>query len=107
MWEGVTPVGRGYEPIVGESKMPLKALVFNAGPGTVLLKAWDQRTPSVGERPDASMELRPGATRAIVGALVRVALKPSSDGDQPSPQSSYAAVGWRVEPGPFGFMVAP
>ncbi len=96
MWEGVTPVAQGYDPIVGESPEPLKFVVFNAGPGTVLLRSWDHRAPGLEAPPDASMELRPGATRVVLGNLVRISLK----NDAPHPtalgQPNFAAVGWRT-----------
>jgi hypothetical protein len=99
MWEGVTPVAAGYDPIVSESPGPAKVVVFNAGPGTVQLRAWDVRHPQHGSDADSDMELRPGATRAVWGALVRVALKDADDipvgGDEPA--AKFAAVGWRAD----------
>jgi hypothetical protein len=98
MWEGVTPVAAGYDPIVSESPGPAKVVVFNAGPGVVQLRAWDVRHPKSGADADSDMELRPGATRTVWGSLVRVALK---DSDEPAAvaqsPSKFAAVGWRCE----------
>lgn len=98
MWEGVTPVAPGYDPIVSESPGPAKVVVFNAGPGVVQLKAWDVRRPQNGADADSDMELRPGATRAVWGALVRVSLK-ANDAPVAAEQGStnFAAVGWRCD----------
>jgi hypothetical protein len=103
MWDGITPVEPGYDPIVSESAFPLGVLVTNAGPSTITLKAWDRTQPGDHEAPDISMELRPGSTRFVVASLVRLH---STDAEpeaalggnyrQPSPR--FAAAGWRIGP---------
>lgn len=97
MWEGVTPVAIGYDPIVSESPIPVKVIVFNAGPGVVELKAWDIRKPDDGVDPDSKMEVRSGETRAVWGALVRVKLLEVNESSSVTGKtpSKFSAVGWR------------
>lgn len=97
MWDGITPVSAGYDPIIAESEDPFAAIVLNAGPDPVRLRAWDHAQPDQGQRP-REMELRAGATRAVIARLLRVQIV---DGDAPhrgSPlgQAKFAAVGWRL-----------
>jgi hypothetical protein len=89
MWEGVSPVLDGYDPIVCETPIAAKVTVLNAGPGTVRLRAWDVPRPDTGVKPDTEMEIRPGGTRVVVGCLVRLHHVKAAP-------STFAAVGWRV-----------
>lgn len=97
MWDGITPVSAGYDPIIGESETLFAAIVLNAGPDPVRLRAWDHAQPDQGQRP-REMELRAGATRAVVARLLRVQIV---DGDgphgrAPGGRTKFAAVGWRL-----------
>ena len=100
MWDGITPVSEGYDPIVAESDSPVEVLVTNAGPGTIVVKAWDEPRPDPGDAPK-SMELRPGATRFIVGKLVRLGASDSMREEGPpvvprTERKDFAAAGWQV-----------
>jgi hypothetical protein len=97
MWDGITPVLAGYDPIIGESEDPFAAIVLNTGPDPVRLRAWDQAQPDQGQRP-REMELRAGATRAVVARLLRVQIVDGDapHGGAPRGQAKFAAVGWRL-----------
>jgi hypothetical protein len=101
MWDGITPVCSGYDPIVAESDHPVEVIVTNAGPGSVILKTWDKPVPAENDTP-RSMELRAGSTRFVVGNLVRVgatqamsnaAKQRGVPGDE---REDFAAVGWQL-----------
>jgi hypothetical protein len=98
MWDAVAPVGQTYDPIISESPFPMQAIVMNAGPGIIKLRAWDIRTPNAADHPDSEIELRPGDTRAVAGSLIRVRLFQIDNNFQRSPD--FAAVGWRISRSP-------
>jgi hypothetical protein len=89
MWHAVTPVSSGYDPIVYEGAETARIVILNAGPGTVLARAWADMTSD--KVAPIELELRPGAQRVLSGLLVRVKLKDPKDGG-----SKFAAVSWRV-----------
>lgn len=89
MWEGIAPIENGYEPPICESPAAAKIVVYNAGPGSIIIKGWLVPRPEE-EIPDIKMELRPGHTRTLWASLVRVGLRGTSE-DQ------FAAVGWRSD----------
>lgn len=95
MWTGITPVGQNYDPIVCESHLPIGATILNAGPGTISVKAWQTPKPNRNSPPDIHMELRPGAIRFLVSALIRVGLTSDSNLDADD-TSRFAAVAWRI-----------
>jgi hypothetical protein len=102
MFDGITPVASGYDPIVAESPYPIGVVVTNAGPAAVRVNAWT--LPPTGEvEADVSMELRAGAQRFVVASLVRASLVRASRSGTETPllnqagaAAPFAAVGWRV-----------
>ena len=86
MWHAVTPVSSEYDPIMYEAPDPAQVVVLNAGPGTVLARAWPQVMSA--DSAAVQLELRPGDQRVLSGSLVRIKLKTGT--------AEFAAVGWRV-----------
>jgi hypothetical protein len=91
MWDAVSPVSSGYDPVVAESPEPVRATVMNAGPAVIRVRAWDERQPSSDAVPATAMDLHPGATTVVYGRLIRLQFAKQ----QPA-QATFAGVAWRV-----------
>lgn len=85
MWDAVTHVTDDYDPILYESPDGSNALVLNAGPGSILVRAWLE-IDTHGEEPHLKVELRPGDQRILGGRLIRARLM----------SGQCAAIGWRL-----------
>ncbi|MEK7996649.1 MAG: hypothetical protein AAB403_22835 [Planctomycetota bacterium] len=85
MWHAVAPVAADYDPILYESPVASNALVLNAGPGSIVVRAWVE-IDSYGREPQIAVELRPGDQRTLGGRLIRARLL---DG-------KYAAIAWHL-----------
>jgi hypothetical protein len=95
MWEGVTPVSDHYDPPLSESPVVVGAVVLNAGPNDVELRAWTTFPVATGASPNITLELRVGHTRSVCGCLVRVKMLDTESG-QPKSGPGFAAVAWRT-----------
>lgn len=85
MWHAFASVNDAYDPILYESAEPASVLVLNAGPGTVLARAWSQLNTNQ-PQPQVEIQMRPGDQRVLAGLLVRTHLS----------GGVVAAVGWRI-----------
>jgi len=85
MWHAVAPVSEACDPILDESADGSNALVLNAGPGSIVVRAWLE-VQSYGKEPQIAVELRPGDQRALGGRLIRAHLI----------AGKYAAIAWRL-----------
>lgn len=96
MWEGVTVVQPGYDPILSETPDTTTVILMNAGPGFITVRAWDDRHPE-STRPDIEMEMRPGDTRIVSGQLVRAhIIIDENSGCHSAPKQNFSCVGWRI-----------
>jgi hypothetical protein len=93
MWEGVTYVEPSRRPVIHEGSAA-HAVVTNAGPATVDLCVWDERTSDRERQPTFKMMMPAGNTRSVSGPMIAVTLSEKQPG--PSQYFSFAAVGWRM-----------
>jgi len=105
MWDGVASLGpwQGRDEVIYEGRRPVTAVILNAGPWPVRLRAWAEwiRTAKTGDQApqhDLEMKMAPGSTRAISGTLITVGIDspppPPSSPWYPTPPAS--AVAWRL-----------
>lgn len=91
MWQGITYVDPSHDPILYEGSSPSNVVVTNAGPGSVLVRGWDETQPGSKTKPHVEIQLRPGNHRIVSGRLVRAAVMSTA-----APIPCFAAIGWNV-----------
>jgi hypothetical protein len=96
MWDAVTAVDEHHDPIIYEGDGAETVLVINAGPDTVELRAWLQTAPPPDMAPIARLEVRPGNSKAVRGALIRARIFGKDQFGHGG--NRFAALGWRIKP---------
>lgn len=84
MWHAIASVGNDHDPILYESLELCDLLVFNSGPGTVIVRGWAE-VEAYSNEAKIKIELRAGDQRIVGGRLIRAHLL----------QGKYASVAWR------------
>ena len=105
MWDSVLPITKGHNPIIAEGALPIKCIVFNAGPANIEAQVWAEWGNHIAidgsqimkDEPDFRLELRPGNQRIISGSFFRAKLKPSDQSGNGS-NGEFAAIGVKIIP---------
>ncbi len=98
MWDGITYVDPVRNPIISEGSAPVRLVILNAGPRSVLIEGWNTTTPADGKLADINLQLWPGNTCSITAHLIRVGITEGpfhqhKDNDGPA---MFAAIAWKV-----------
>jgi hypothetical protein len=95
MWDAVTAVDEQHDPTIYVGDGAETVVVVNAGPETVELRAWPQAAPPPDVAPIACLKVRPGNSKAVRGALIRVSLFGREQFGRSG--NRFAAVGWSIK----------
>lgn len=104
MWEGVTYVEPSHRPVIHEGTAPVHAVVMNAGPATIALHVWRERTSDRESEPTFTMIMPPGNTRSVGGGMIAVGISGSElvrargSASENGKHGAFAAVAWRTVP---------
>jgi hypothetical protein len=99
MWDGITWVDPNSGPVIYEGFASAHAIIMNSGPANIDLLVWSEPSRQPGDAP-IRMLLRPGTTRSVSGAMIKLMISEDQRGAGPLPSTEppfrFAAVGWRI-----------
>lgn len=99
MWDGITYVDQSRSPIISEGYPPVRAVVTNAGPSSVVVMGWDKTKPEKDSPGDVELQLWPGNTVTLSASLIRAKIGEGPKLEETGAaqmKGSFAALAWRI-----------